>query len=49
MKDKKETAQEVPVQEQHIKIVIDGKQIAKFVICELRNRQKQDNIRIIPV
>ena len=43
------TAQEVPVQEQYITLKIDGKEIAKVVIDELKKQQKRSKMVIIPV
>lgn len=48
-KYEKIAAQEVQVQEQHVILTIDSKQIAKVVIDELREQQKQFNITLIPI
>lgn len=48
-KELERTAQEVPVQEQYVTLKSDSKEIAKVVINELRNQQKQSKITIIPV
>lgn len=40
---------EVPVQEQHVILTINSKQVAKVVIDELRKQQNQTNITLIPI
>ena len=49
IKELERTAQEVPVQEQYITLKIDGKEIAKVVIDELKKQQKRSKMVIIPV
>lgn len=43
------TAQEVPVQEQYVTLKIDGSEIGKIALKQIREMQKKSNITIIPV
>jgi hypothetical protein len=45
----KETAPEVPVQEQYITLKIDGSEIGKVALNQIREMQRKSNVSIIPV
>lgn len=43
------TAPEVPVQEQYITLKIDGSEIGKVALNQIREMQRKSNVSIIPV
>jgi len=49
IKELERTAQEVPVQEQCVILKIDGSEIGKIALNQIRELQKKSNITIIPV
>ncbi len=49
VKNLERTAPEVPVQEQYITLKIDGSEIGKVALNQIREMQRKSNVSIIPV